>query len=358
MERPNTVAGLLDKRAEIAGLIKFHRQELQKLVCDLDHIDAAIRLFEPDADLSVTPKRYPTKHRAFKGEMMSSVLRALRESDGLLTSLDITKAQMAELVLVSQSCRAKASSNRCQRMDRIRGGDWRRSRIGPARTGPACSDTRAGAKLRRASVAGAGAGMIWMLFAAALSAAQSTTMKDYALGTGLADFKARPAPPSDWIDGKVLPVRVGCSDDGVQRRVGWLTSRGPGWVMCGFEQNYAPGEWVRNGLALSPDVPATVEFQFFESKLAIIGVYVDATHASVMEESLGSKFGAPAKTETRDFQVKSGAVFPQRVVTWKNGTDEIVLKAPDLTTQRMSVTYVDTVATAKAEAARQPASIL
>lgn len=96
MERPNTVAGLMDKRAEIAGLIKFHRQELQKLVCDMDHIDAAIRLFEPDADLTVTPKRYPTKHRAFKGEMMASVLRALREADGLLTSLDITKLQMAE----------------------------------------------------------------------------------------------------------------------------------------------------------------------------------------------------------------------------------------------------------------------
>lgn len=95
MDRPNTVAGLMDKRAEIAGLIKFHRQELQKLVCDLDHVDAAIRLFEPDADLHVTPKRYPTKHRAFKGEMMSFVLRALREADGLLTSLEITKAQIA-----------------------------------------------------------------------------------------------------------------------------------------------------------------------------------------------------------------------------------------------------------------------
>lgn len=96
MNRPNTVAGLMEKRAEITGLIKFHRQELQKLVCDLDHVDAAIRLFEPDADLKVTPKRYPTKHRAFKGEMMRFVLRALREADGALTSLDITKAQIAD----------------------------------------------------------------------------------------------------------------------------------------------------------------------------------------------------------------------------------------------------------------------
>lgn len=86
MDRPNTVAGLLEKRAELAGKIKFHRKELQKLICDLDHVDAAIRLFDPDADLKVTGKRYPTKHRAHKGEMVRHVLSYLRKAAGPVTS--------------------------------------------------------------------------------------------------------------------------------------------------------------------------------------------------------------------------------------------------------------------------------
>lgn len=94
-KRPHTISGLLDKRADITSRIKFHRQELRKLVCDLDHLDATIRLFDENADLRVTPKRYPTKHRAFKGEMMQFVLRALRKAPEPLTSLDITKAQIA-----------------------------------------------------------------------------------------------------------------------------------------------------------------------------------------------------------------------------------------------------------------------
>jgi hypothetical protein len=93
-ERPNTIAGLLDKRAEVAAEIKFHKAELRKLICDLDHLDAAVRLFDPDADTSRV-KRYPTKHRAQKGEMARFVLLALKRATEPLTSLEITKAQIA-----------------------------------------------------------------------------------------------------------------------------------------------------------------------------------------------------------------------------------------------------------------------
>lgn len=91
--RPNTVAGLVDKRAELAALLKFHKAEVRKIICDLDHLDAAIRMFDPDADISHV-KRYPTKHRAQKGEMARFVLLALKRSDRPLTSLEITQAQI------------------------------------------------------------------------------------------------------------------------------------------------------------------------------------------------------------------------------------------------------------------------
>lgn len=94
-ERPNTVAGLLEKRALLAGRLKFLRAEERKTICDLDHIDAAIRLFNSEADTRRV-QRYPTQHRAKKGEVVRLVVRMLRESAGPLTALDIVHQQIKE----------------------------------------------------------------------------------------------------------------------------------------------------------------------------------------------------------------------------------------------------------------------
>jgi hypothetical protein len=40
VERPNTLAGLVEKRAEIAGQISHTRATLRQLIIDLDHVDA------------------------------------------------------------------------------------------------------------------------------------------------------------------------------------------------------------------------------------------------------------------------------------------------------------------------------
>ena len=95
MEAPNTVAGLVRKRAELAAFRKGLEGELHKVTCDLDHLDAAIRLFDPDT----TPRavrRYATKHRAKKGTVRRFVLTALREATAPSTSAAITKAWIAE----------------------------------------------------------------------------------------------------------------------------------------------------------------------------------------------------------------------------------------------------------------------
>ena len=46
MERPNTVSGLLAKRAEFAGQIKHLQAKLSQLLADQDAIDCTIRLFD------------------------------------------------------------------------------------------------------------------------------------------------------------------------------------------------------------------------------------------------------------------------------------------------------------------------
>jgi hypothetical protein len=75
MENEHVLAGLTKKRAEIAGQIEHAQQALRKLVTDLDSIDAAIRLFDPQADIqAIKPRQYPPRHAAFRGEMMRHVM--------------------------------------------------------------------------------------------------------------------------------------------------------------------------------------------------------------------------------------------------------------------------------------------
>jgi hypothetical protein len=93
--RPHTIAGLVDKRAELAALLKFHRAEIRKIVCDMDHLDASIRIFDPEADISRV-KRYPTAHRAAKGQMRRFVLTQFRVTTAPLTSAQIAEAWMKD----------------------------------------------------------------------------------------------------------------------------------------------------------------------------------------------------------------------------------------------------------------------
>ncbi|MDP0925247.1 hypothetical protein, partial [Klebsiella pneumoniae] len=76
-ERPNTIQGLLAKRKQLTKLLNDLRSEQRKVVSDIDHIDGAIRLFDPEAD-GVRLARYPTKYRAKKGEVVRLVVRMLK----------------------------------------------------------------------------------------------------------------------------------------------------------------------------------------------------------------------------------------------------------------------------------------
>jgi hypothetical protein len=90
MERPNTVAGLLEKHREIAGQIEATRQTLNRLVADLEAIEHTVYLFDPDAKLG-RAKPLPSKDAAFRGEMRRHVMSALRAAQGPLTSLEIAQ---------------------------------------------------------------------------------------------------------------------------------------------------------------------------------------------------------------------------------------------------------------------------
>lgn len=94
-DRPNTVAGLVAKHKELSDLRERYRAEIKKLTIDIDHLDAAIRLFDPKAE-TYAIKEYVTQHRAEKGTVKRFVLNYLRKSDVPRTSRQITEAWAAD----------------------------------------------------------------------------------------------------------------------------------------------------------------------------------------------------------------------------------------------------------------------
>lgn len=97
-ERPNTVSGLREKHAEIAGLIEHTRAALARLVADLEAVEHTIRLFDPEAELP-RAKPVPSRHAAFKGEMRRDVMAALRAGAEPATSLQIARQIVASRAL-------------------------------------------------------------------------------------------------------------------------------------------------------------------------------------------------------------------------------------------------------------------
>ncbi len=92
-ERPNTISGLQAKRTDLVKLRKELMREAKKVLCDIDHIDACIRLFDPKADAAqYRLNRYATKHRAQKGHMKRFVLTQFRTATTPITSRQVTEA--------------------------------------------------------------------------------------------------------------------------------------------------------------------------------------------------------------------------------------------------------------------------
>ncbi len=96
MADPHVVTALIAKRAELAGKIEQAQRDLRKLVIDLDAIDSALRIFDPEIDATgIKPKPVAVAHHAFRGEITRLVLDTLRAANGPVTSRDLALKVMA-----------------------------------------------------------------------------------------------------------------------------------------------------------------------------------------------------------------------------------------------------------------------
>ena len=89
--RDHTLSGLVAKRAEIAGQITQTRASLRQLIADLDHVDAAIRIFDPEFDIEGIRPRAPAAlfPVSFRGEFVRIILDMMREAKGPVTTKEI-----------------------------------------------------------------------------------------------------------------------------------------------------------------------------------------------------------------------------------------------------------------------------
>lgn len=91
------VAGLIRKRASLVGDIDHTRDRLTQLMADLDHLDATIRILDPDADVDFDKtKRPPPMFAGFRGELSRFLLDTLRTVDS------ITTHEMTERVMLAR----------------------------------------------------------------------------------------------------------------------------------------------------------------------------------------------------------------------------------------------------------------
>lgn len=100
-ERPNTLAGLVAKRDELVRYRDQLEADIKAVTVDIDHLDAAIRIFDPD-DSPTARRRYAAMHRAPKGQSTRFVLAQLRTASEPLTSRQLAEAWCRERGLVAK----------------------------------------------------------------------------------------------------------------------------------------------------------------------------------------------------------------------------------------------------------------
>src|SRR3954466_5830483 len=97
-EQPIAVNALRNMRSRIAGEIVMHSREIDRLRAELVHLDATLRLFDPETDPNDVPAlyRYPKRTEWFaSGEVTRRTYEALRE-EGVVSPRELAERAMAE----------------------------------------------------------------------------------------------------------------------------------------------------------------------------------------------------------------------------------------------------------------------
>ena len=96
MAEPHVISALSNKRAELAGIVRQLQQQLELQQANLAHLDATMRLFDPDIRPNqIRPKQQRARSTWFRpGECLRLIYDALREA-----AQPMTTHQLAERII-------------------------------------------------------------------------------------------------------------------------------------------------------------------------------------------------------------------------------------------------------------------
>lgn len=85
-----TIHGLIRKRSEISGEISALKEQMDKLMAQLDALDVSLRVFRPEIDMQDLPgPKIPRLNVAFRGEVLRYCADLFRRSEGPLTTEEV-----------------------------------------------------------------------------------------------------------------------------------------------------------------------------------------------------------------------------------------------------------------------------
>jgi hypothetical protein len=96
MKYAHVLGGLIDKRRELMQRIDQTSVLMRQLAAEMDALDGAIRIFDPNVKLDrIRPKAAPIRHAAHGGENMEPIFAALRAATEPMSTLALTFHTMA-----------------------------------------------------------------------------------------------------------------------------------------------------------------------------------------------------------------------------------------------------------------------
>ena len=95
MTDTHVVSALKEKRIQIASQIEDYREKLRLAVIALDHVEASLRLFDPDVDMGeLGPRKVPQVLYDTKGDTGRIILETLRTATTPLSTAKVCEAVM------------------------------------------------------------------------------------------------------------------------------------------------------------------------------------------------------------------------------------------------------------------------
>jgi hypothetical protein len=96
MAELHVIRSLRNKRAELAGMLRQLEQQLVQQRANLAHVDATMRLFDPDIQPKDIPPKQPRARNAWfrQGECLRLIYDELREATQPMTTRELAERIM------------------------------------------------------------------------------------------------------------------------------------------------------------------------------------------------------------------------------------------------------------------------